>query len=94
MKEEMDSPFKVLDASKNRLDVQAFEGKFFFEVDLKEFTLRFNDKRYGAFLSYDHRNECVSEFIFPEVGRDIKIQASQARGVIIFIPIDGIDIVF
>ena len=94
MKEEMDSPFKVLDASKNRLDVQAFEGKFFFEVDLKEFTLRFNDKRYGAFLSYDHRNECVSEFIFPEVGRDIKIQASQARGVIIFIPIDGIDVVF
>lgn len=92
MKEEMDSPFKVLDASKNILEIQAFEDKFFFVVNIKEFTLRFSDKRYGAFLSYDHQSECISEFILPNLERDIHIKSSHAKGVVIFIPIGEMDL--
>lgn len=92
MKEyEIDSPFKVLDASKNLLRVQEFEDKFFFIVNVKEFALKFNDKRYGAFLSYDHQGECKSEFVFPEIGRNLNVQVSQGTGVVIFIPMDGIE---
>ncbi|MGR5112703.1 helix-turn-helix domain-containing protein [Vibrio jasicida] len=91
MKKEMYSSFKVIDVSKGILNVESFEDKFFFVVNSQEFTLRFFDKRYGAFLSYDHRDECVSEFIFPEIGRDVNIKSSHGKGLVIFIPLEGME---
>ncbi|AQM67471.1 transcriptional activator FtrA [Vibrio campbellii] len=81
--------FEVFDIRKNNISLLSIEDKFYFIIDVNEFALKFNDKKYGVFLSYDHNGESINEFIYPTLDVKITIQVSTKKGIVIFFPLTG-----